>query len=103
VKDICKVNPLLCEKVGKKKIKRKGWTVLTRCNVVRYDDCAECPPTIVGIGWGKEYNTAKKNAELETKGNLVVFMQGKSGCHTKHCHPIRCWKNGNQVPCPSWN
>lgn len=79
--------------------KKSGkWTVLIKCNVHPVKDCAKCPERVEGQGSGPSFPIAKLSTELNAKAMLA----GTIGCQTKHCHPIRCWKDGNPVPCPGW-
>ncbi len=75
--------------------RRGRYTCLVRCNIQKsVNASADCPNTVEDYGHGNSEKEAADNGELACKANFRAFANGrKLGCQTRHCHPIRCWRN----------
>jgi RHS repeat-associated protein len=81
--------------------KRKRWLVYVRCNVNMQENCQNCPPTIGGKAFGNTFPEANAFAQADANANLG--WAGARGCQARHCHAIKCFENGREVRCPTWN
>ncbi|MBK8812766.1 MAG: hypothetical protein IPN69_18825 [Acidobacteria bacterium] len=75
--------------------RRGTWTCLVRCNVQKSNlALPDCPDTIEDYGHGNSPAEAKYNGEIACKAQLRGIANGRMmGCYTRHCHPVRCWRN----------
>lgn len=81
--------------------KRKRWLVYVRCNVNKQENCKNCPDTIGGKAFGNTFSEANAFAQMDANANLG--WSGARGCQARHCHAIKCFENGREVRCPTWN
>jgi len=81
--------------------KRKRWLVYVRCNVNKQENCENCPDTIGGKAFGNTFPEANAFAQMDANANLG--WSGARGCQARHCHAIKCFENGREVRCPTWN